>query len=433
MRLAAKQTRSQLEWSILDVEQEEWDQQVASLDVTAAANGFPVYVRAKQAEADSENGGRLAPKWHPTEMGRWIMLVGAAALILSLVAGYAVWRTAQEGIVRMQGDVVNAVKLETVRAHTGQTAPHIQEAVQAVTFKDDKAMAAVVVTHRLPNGHAVTRPETHFYLLTAKGWQRTRPQAEFWGPAETLDTASLHFVFGSTDRVVVEQTAAGAEALYATLRQATGEDLAAGGLLNVELVPDELLNNEQADAGHIRLASPAFTDRGVALPRGDIFVLLQLRHALARRLLEGALQKSAPRAQWSTVVEAFGSWLQLSSAGQPSLPSELAALPRLGGGTAGVLRPEDLLDREGRYAAAEQSGAYQTYEAVYTQGQRWAAAVQMIDFLASKYGIDVLPRLLRGFSQYDDWETLAPAVLGVSAEELEAAWRADAVDTATRP
>ncbi len=101
----------------------------------------------------------------------------------------------------------------------------------------------------------------------------------------------------------------------------------------------------------------------------------------------------------------------------------------MGAGVASVLRLEDLLDREGQYAAAEPSGAYQIYEAVYMQGQRWVAAVQMIDFLVGKYGIDVLPRLLQAFGEYEDWETLAPAVLGVSAAELEAAWRADAKAT----
>ena len=38
-----------------------------------------------------------------------------AVLVLALLVGYAVWRTAQEGIVRMQGDVAKVVKLETVR------------------------------------------------------------------------------------------------------------------------------------------------------------------------------------------------------------------------------------------------------------------------------------------------------------------------------
>ena len=240
-------------------------------------------------------------------------------------------------------------------------------------------------------------------------------------------------MFGGADRAVVQQLAPSAEALYAILRRVTGADLATAGLLTVELVPDDLLNDEQADTGHIRLASPTFADRGVPLPRGDIFVLLQLRHALARRLLEAALQKGAPQAQWSTVVEAFGDWLQFSAAVQPSPPpSELAALQRLGTGTAGMLHLEDLLDGEGQGTAAEQPRVYQTHEAVYTQGQRWAAAEQLIDFLVGKYGIDVLPKLLRGFGEYDGWETLAPAVLGVSAAELEADWRAHAASSAPR-
>ena len=350
--------------------------------------------------------------------------MGAAALILSLVVGYVVWRTAQEGIVRMQGDVANAVKLETVRAHTRQTAPHIQEDVQTVTFKGDKAMAAVLVTNRLPNGHAVVRPETHFYLLTAKRLAANAPPGGVLGtgrdagyrqPALRVWAAPTGW-WSSRWRQVPKHCTR-------RLRRATGEDLATAGLLTVELVPDELLNDEQAATGHIRLASPTFTDRGVPLPRGDIFALLQLRHALARRLLDIAVQKSTPLPQWATLGEAFSTWLQLSDAVQPAPPSELAALQRLGSGTKGVLRLQDLLDGEGQPASGTRTGAYQTYEAVYTQGQRWAAAEQIIDFLADKYGIDVLPKLLRGFGEYDDWETLAPAVLGVSAADLEAAWR----------
>ena len=51
-------------------------------------------------------------------------------------------------------------------------------------------------------------------------------------------------------------------------------------------------------------------------------------------------------------------------------------------------------------------------------------AAHLIAFIAATYGLDSLPRLLAGFSTYDDWETLAPAVFGLSAAELETAWRA---------
>ena len=430
MRLAAKQVRSQLEWSILDVEQDEWDRQVGSLDVAAAANGFPVNVAAQPAGPVGKESVQAVNGRRTLRIGRWIVLGGAAVLILCLVASYAVWRTAQEGNVRMQGDVANAVKLETVKAHAKQAVLPLQQDVQAVAVQGDKAMAAVMVTRTLPTGAVVVRPETHFYVLTAKGWQRTGPQAEFWGPTETLDTASFHFVFGSADGEMVAQVAQSAETLYTTLRRATGANLTDDGRLTVELVPDDVLSKGLPDDITIRLASPSFADRGVPLPRGDIFVLLQLRHALAIRLLDAALLKSAPRPQWVTLEEAYSDWLQLSDAVQPSPPSEQAALQRLGTSIRGVLRLEDMLDGEAQHASAAQTGSYQTYEAVYTQGERWAAAQQLLDFLVARHGIDVLPKLLRGFSEHDDWAGLAPAVLGISAADLESAWHAYAEDAA---
>jgi hypothetical protein len=47
---------------------------------------------------------------------------------------------------------------------------------------------------------------------------------------------------------------------------------------------------------------------------------------------------------------------------------------------------------------------------------------QLIDYIAEHYGSDVLPKLLDGFAQYEDWEELASAVRGVSAAGLEEAW-----------
>jgi hypothetical protein len=43
MRAAAQQVPTQLDWSVLDVEPEEWDRRMADLGVAAAANGFPVW------------------------------------------------------------------------------------------------------------------------------------------------------------------------------------------------------------------------------------------------------------------------------------------------------------------------------------------------------------------------------------------------------
>ncbi len=46
-------------------------------------------------------------------------------------------------------------------------------------------------------------------------------------------------------------------------------------------------------------------------------------------------------------------------------------------------------------------------------------------FVAAHYGLDCMPRLLRGWRDYSDWESLSPAVFGVSAAELQATWLAE--------
>jgi hypothetical protein len=61
------------------------------------------------------------------------------------------------------------------------------------------------------------------------------------------------------------------------------------------------------------------------------------------------------------------------------------------------------------------------------------AALDVIDFMVSTYGLDVLPALVRGFSRHEDWEALVPAALGVRAAELEAAWHGEMVAYRAEP
>jgi hypothetical protein len=84
-----------------------------------------------------------------------------------------------------------------------------------------------------------------------------------------------------------------------------------------------------------------------------------------------------------------------------------------------------------RYDPAIRSMVVLTLVTDLDQQGRQMAAEQLVDFIAAQYGIDVLPQLLQGFAQYVDWEELAPAVLGVSAAELERAWHAG--DSAIAP
>jgi hypothetical protein len=48
----------------------------------------------------------------------------------------------------------------------------------------------------------------------------------------------------------------------------------------------------------------------------------------------------------------------------------------------------------------------------------------LIDYAVTTYGREQLPMLVAGLGHYDRWETLIPAVYGVSAAEFEAGWQA---------
>ena len=420
MHWAKQAGESQLDWSILDVDQEEWERRLAALGVAEAANGFPVYSPSTAVRAKAERAVTMPPAQSVRRMLPALALVtvclGAAAL-----SGYHVWRTAQAGIVRMEGDVANLVRLEAVHTRAEQGTSELHESVQGVQFLDNAAVATVMVT-RTEGSKVYVQPELRFYVQTVKGWQRSAPIAGFWGPTETLDTAHLHFVFGRRDQAVAAAAAPGAEAMYVLLRRATGADLAPRGLVPIEFVPGSLVYTEQLGNDRLRLTSPSLYN----VPAEERLALLgrQLRLALSKRLMASAVQQNPTKTQWQSLVQALGSWLELSTAIEFAPNDDSAAFREL------MLRPvhtawhlADLQDDLLRYDPAAQGMVVYTLAAEgERQRQQGAAAMQLIDYIAAHYGIDVLPRLLDGFTQYEDWEDLAPAVLRVSAAELEEAW-----------
>jgi hypothetical protein len=52
------------------------------------------------------------------------------------------------------------------------------------------------------------------------------------------------------------------------------------------------------------------------------------------------------------------------------------------------------------------------------------ALATLIEYAVATYGRERLPGLVAGLGQHESWETLLPAVYGVSATEFEAGWRA---------
>ncbi len=210
-----------------------------------------------------------------------------------------------------------------------------------------------------------------------------------------------------------------ADAVYATLRRLTGAELAPGGLLTIKVVPQWLPFDGAVVDGIVQLSSPLLIadDSGRS---EDVLLLLALRRTLAQGLADSVLQKPV-KPQWQPMVEAFRAWLQFADNTQLGPDSELAALVRLRWSGAGPVPLNDLLDREMGYSSLAASDQYH-------EERSWAAA-KLFDYITTKWGTGILPTLLGGFSRYDSWETLAPAVIGISAAELETAWRSSAAAT----
>jgi hypothetical protein len=62
----------------------------------------------------------------------------------------------------------------------------------------------------------------------------------------------------------------------------------------------------------------------------------------------------------------------------------------------------------------------------YTAGhwEQTLALATLIEYVVTTYGREQLPALLAALGQHESWETLIPAIYGVSAIEFEAGWQA---------
>ncbi|MBI3959862.1 MAG: hypothetical protein HY328_13710 [Chloroflexi bacterium] len=86
------------------------------------------------------------------------------------------------------------------------------------------------------------------------------------------------------------------------------------------------------------------------------------------------------------------------------LPTQLSAL-------APIYPPKDSLDDQYTPAQTIESKAYAI------------ALALLIQYAAERYGRQTLPVLLAALQEHDGWDTLIPAVYGVSAQEFEAGWQ----------
>jgi hypothetical protein len=63
-------------------------------------------------------------------------------------------------------------------------------------------------------------------------------------------------------------------------------------------------------------------------------------------------------------------------------------------------------------------------ESYFYRSHRTVAVATLLEYAVVAYGYEQLPVLLASLARHDDWDTLLPAVYGISASEFEQGWHA---------
>lgn len=343
------------------------------------------------------------------------------------------------------------------------------DAVQTFEVHGDQALTSVVMYTEY--GEPMYR-QTRFYRRIENGWQRMEPDAALWGAERSLETPSFIFHFRQNDAPVVVAVASQIEALYTTLRRNLGLPLTPSATkrvieVSVTQTPGYVTPWSGAPA-RILVASPAvyltpadLTDaellvQSIALPLlTDLVAQTSESYEIGaswQPLVSGLYlwqvwELDLPLADWrEEVVTWFYADLSNSRPGQAIvLPDRYTALcaahqlwmpaptqiniPLL---CMGVDWEDFYLSLWRWYDPLNQLGApshtgdsleeSDSLPLAHPPGQPVALAT-LIEYMVATYGDERLPALLAGLGQFDTWDTLLPAVFGLSSAEFEAGWR----------
>ena len=360
-----------------------------------------------------------------------------------------------------------------------QTARQQMQTELAAVIQPDRAAALPIHLLTLEGNQAIVNTpasgQTRLYQRTATGWQQTMPMAEAWGAPQQWETPSFRWHYHAQDAAVVATVAPQMERLYATLRH----NFALPAMPLAEKLTIEVSLASPAD----QQASPRVTDGRLLVPApalyrsaanlSDAEVLAQ---SIALPLINGVITEAQERHQlastWQPLLQGLRLWqlwdldLPLATWREPVVQWIYQELPGAVG--EAVVLPKDYtnfcathtlwlsspmqigipllcteLDEAAWYAAvwgtpsplthlnqltipdvqAQVTSESPAPERQSPHGQTIALAT-LIDYAVATYGRERLPVLVTGLGQSESWETLLPAVYGISAIEFEAGWQA---------
>jgi hypothetical protein len=358
--------------------------------------------------------------------------------------------------------------------HTSQIAMH-QATMEPTTRAQQERRVVAPGDGRLATGGDFRRTDT--------GWVQIAPDAALWGPERSLQTPYFIFHFRQNDAAAVVAVAPQIDALYTTMQRNLGLTTSPVGLASPfageKLVIEVSVTSQPGRAAFERrmydrfvVPSPAVywapvevTDaellaQSITLPLFDHLLAQASQHYQMgpswQALLNGLYlwlvwDVDLPLATWrDEVVRWIYVDLPAVGPGQPLvLPERSAALcaahklwlpspvhmniplicaspeweelyswrlrepPMRLAQLAAPLRPEEY---------AFPPSAIVTIKPPH-EGDAVALAT-LVDYAVTAFGRERLPALLAGLGQYESWDTLIPAVFGVSTAEFEMGWQA---------
>lgn len=356
-----------------------------------------------------------------------------------------------------------------VQATDAKSRPDIK--LQSVEFQGDQAVVSIVTKDN--SGTAPYR-QTRFYRRTSTAWLETAPDAALWGAQRSLETPHFVFHFRQNDVQAVIAFAPQIDELYTTMRRNFGLPLMpTPEKLEIEVRVTEPPGHAIASfraPNRILVPSPAVYLAPVALSDEELLVQSVALPLLANSLAE-ASHRHRIHSYWQPLVSALHLWqvwdveLPLAAwreevvtwlySDQPTTyPGHAAVLPKhymelCAAHKLWMLSPAQLniplLCSEPNVEEAvfplwrlrdppthlEQLTRSLSFDdpippstsSVPHPGQT-VILTTLIDYAVATYGHERLPLLVTGLGQYKSWETLIPAVYGVSAREFEQGWQA---------
>ena len=244
--------------------------------------------------------------------------------------------------------------------------------------------------------------------------QNTQPllaAANDWGAPQIVVTRYFRFEFYQLDSTAVTNVVATIDEHYLTLRHTLGLTEPTDSI-TLEVIPPLLVDGSQLTYDQLTRASVGIQP-ALATSSEMSLSTQQLWELLIQTVITEARREVGVQQRWDFMLGGLRLWLQTCHEDRcHNLCPELRPPDRKPIKSVTTLYLADLLAPPFDWFLPS------------PPPNRAQDAESVIAYVVDVYGRKRLPPLLRAFREHNSWDTLVPAVFGVSAPEFEQGWQA---------